>query len=61
MDGAANEEEFAILGTRRVPDTTFRHGDYGTPSRQSAELREFPRCERPLPDDISVPDPARRS
>ena len=56
VDGAANEEEFVILGTRRVPDTRFRHGDYGALIRQSAELREFLRCELPLPDDIPVPD-----
>ena len=56
VDGAANEEEFVILGTRRVPDTRFRHGDYGALIRQSDELREFLRCELPLPDDIPVPD-----
>ena len=56
VDGAANEDEFVILGTRRVPDTRFRHGDYGALIRQSADLREFLRCELPLPDDIPVPD-----
>ena len=56
VDGAANEEEFVILGTRRVPDTRFRHSDYGALIRQSDELREFLRCELPLPDDIPVPD-----
>ena len=56
VDRAANEEEFVILGTRRVPDTRFRHGDYGALIRQSAELQEFLRCELPLPDDIPVPD-----
>ena len=45
-----------ILGTRRVPDRRFRHGDYGALIGQSAELREFLRCELPLPDDIPVPD-----
>ena len=56
VDRAANEAEFVILGTRRVPDTRFRHGDYGALIGQSAELREFLRCELPLPDDIPVPD-----
>ena len=56
VDEAANEDEFVILGTRRVPDTRFRHGDYGALIRQAAELREFLRCELPLPDDIPVPD-----
>ncbi len=59
VDGAANEEAFVILGTRRVPDTRFRHGDYGALIRQSAELREFLRCELPLPDEVPVPDLAR--
>ena len=56
VDGAANEEDFVILGTRRVPDTRFRHGDYGALIGQSDELREFLRCELPLPDDIPLPD-----
>ena len=56
VGGAANEDAFVILGTRRVPDTRFRHGDYGALIRQSAELREFLRCELPLPGDIPVPD-----
>ena len=56
VDGAANEAKFVILGTRRVPDARFRHGDYGAPIRQSAGLRAFLPLRLSLPDDMPVPD-----
>lgn len=56
VDGAASNEGMEILGTRRVAETRFRMGDTGALIRQSDELREYLRCEVPLPDDLAAPN-----
>ena len=44
-----------ILGTRRVAEPTFTMGDYAAVLRQSEELRDYLRCDLPLPDDVLPP------
>ena len=50
VDGAGSAEGMQVVGTRRVAETRFRIGDYAALLHQSDELRDYLRCEMPLPD-----------
>ena len=50
VDGAGSAEGMQVVGTRRVPETRFRIGDYAALLHPSDELRDYLRCELPLPD-----------
>ena len=50
VDGAGSAEGMQIVGTRRVAETRFTIGDYAALVHQSDELRDYLRCELPLPD-----------
>lgn len=50
VDGAGSAEGMRIVGTSRVSETRFTQGDYAALIHQSDELRDYLRCELPLPD-----------
>ena len=50
VDGAGSAAGMQVVGTYRVAETRFRIGDYAALVRQSDELRDYLRCELPLPD-----------
>ena len=50
VDGAGSAEGMRIVGTNRVSETRFTQGDYAALIHQSDELRDYLRCELPLPD-----------
>ena len=50
VDGAGSAEGMRIVGTSHVSETRFMQGDYAALIHQSDELRDYLRCELPLPD-----------
>ena len=50
VDGAGSAEGMRVVGTSRVAETRFTQGDYAALIHQSDELRDYLRCELPLPE-----------
>ena len=60
VDGVGSAEGMRIVGTRRVANPRFTMGDYAALLRQSEELRDYLRCDLPLPADAKPPEKRRR-
>lgn len=56
VDGVGSAEGIQVVGTRRVANPRFTLGDYAALIGQSDELRDYLRCELPLPEDTKPPD-----